>query len=48
MNQKKEYVAPEMDVVEYMVEASLLFEGSPNSKQDDADTPNVLTGGSFD
>lgn len=47
MNKKKEYVAPEMDVVEYMVEASLL-QGSSTAKQDDADTPNVLTGGSFD
>lgn len=46
MNQKKEYVAPEMDVVEYMVEASLLVD-SPKT-DDAADTPNVLTGGSFD
>ncbi len=46
MDQKKEYVTPKMDVLEYMVEASLLVD-SPKT-DDAADTPNVLTGGSFD
>ena len=32
MDKKKEYVAPEMDVVEYMVEASLLVDSPDSSK----------------
>ncbi|WP_158212889.1 hypothetical protein [Fibrobacter sp. UWB5] len=47
MEKKKEYVVPQMDVFEYVVKTSLL-QGSSTAKQDDADTPNVLTGGSFD
>ena len=46
MDQKKEYVTPKMEVREYMVDASLLVD-RPNT-DDAADTPNVLTGGSFD
>lgn len=46
MEQKKEYVAPQMEVVEYVVQASLL-EGSPN-KQDSADTNETLEDGEFD
>jgi len=30
MDKKKEYVAPEMDVIEYMVKTPLLLEGSPD------------------
>lgn len=39
MDQKKEYVTPEMDVVEYMVQTSLL-QGSPDAPE--------LTNGEFD
>lgn len=39
MEKKKEYVAPEMDVVEYMVQTSLL-QGSPDAPE--------LTNGEFD
>ena len=46
MNKKKEYVAPQMDVVEYVVKTSLL-QGSPN-KQDSADTNETLEDGEFD
>lgn len=35
MEKKKEYVAPEMDVIEYMVKTSLLFEGSPDADAQD-------------
>jgi hypothetical protein len=41
MNQKKEYVAPEMDVLEYMVEASLLVD-SPKSDNADADSADNI------
>lgn len=30
MEKKKEYLAPEMEVVEYVVQSSLLLEASPN------------------
>lgn len=33
MEKKKEYVAPQMDVVEYMVKTSLLLDGSPDSSK---------------
>ena len=40
MEKKKEYLAPEMEVVEYVVQSSLLLEASPNGS-DKADAPEA-------
>lgn len=45
MNKKKEYVAPQMEMFEYVVKTSLL-QGSPN--QDKADSKRVLEDDYFD
>jgi len=40
MDKKKEYVAPEMDVFEYVVKTSLL-QGSPNNIDQKVGAPTV-------